>query len=241
MGRKAKKRRLEHKKRMKRQQEASREAERKKNGWEGCDWRMEGCPEETRYESVQQAERARARVQRMKPNGPKGKKQTGGRRPNFITAERIHHSRGKKWEEFVAHMGIENLSEYEQRQYFDSFNNGGQELFQKWKQRQYESKVVVDRVVVLDYGDRKMIVVRDPETGELKQVPYVDPEEKAEKTKRAVKRSRNSKPKYCVECGMSIALARSAHSDKCSSCAPMSVALASFKAAVKKTQQGASK
>lgn len=149
-------------------------------------------PAETRFKSVADAERARRRVARMKPTGPKGKKQTGGRRPNNITVSRIHHSRGRKWDQFVAEMGIEHLSEYEQRQLFDNFSNGGQEVFAQWKQKQYEDRVVIEKVRYLDFGNgKKMCVEQDPETGEFKMVPYVPSKEEQEaETQKKLKRSR---------------------------------------------------
>lgn len=164
------------------------------------DWRMEGTPEETRYESVVDAERARRRVHRMVPKGPKGKKQTGGRRPNPITAERVHHSRGRKWEEFLKATGYDRLSEHEQLLLMDSFKNGGREVFANWKQREYERWLVIDRVTVLDFATGKKIAVQLSDGSVIYQ-DYVDP--KDEQRKKKVRKAK-IKPAHCDSCGVKL-------------------------------------
>ena len=136
------------------------------------DFRIKNVPKDERYDSIEDAERSRRRVRRMVPNRNKGKKETGGRRPNYITAERINHSKGKKFDQFLEVMGFTGLSDPEKLALMDSSKLGGSEVFAQWKQREHEAWVPVKRVVVYSYSDRDVIKVMRAD-GTVEEVPYV--------------------------------------------------------------------
>jgi hypothetical protein len=198
-------------------------------GWEQG-WRVKGVPEERRYASAEEAIKAARRVRRMIPNRTKGKKETGGRRPNHITAERIHHSRGKLFEQFLEEMGFDKLSDTDKLRLMDSFKLGGQELFAKWKQRRYEGWVPVKTVRFLDYTDRKVILILK-EDGTTIEVPLEEPEDSKKKGRKATR----GKPKHCASCGMRIATGIAAGRTQCASCKP-AVTAEGFFAAVQKAE-----
>ena len=198
-------------------------------GWEK-EWRIKGIPEEQRYASAEEAIKAARRVRRMIPNRTKGTKETGGRRPNMITAERIHHSRGKLFEKFLEEMGFDKLSDTEKLRLMDSFKLGGQELFAKWKQRRYEGWVQIKSVRFLDYADRKVILVTK-EDGTTVEVPMEEDKDAKKKGRKATR----GKPKHCASCGIRIASSIAAGRTQCASCKP-AVTAEGFFAAVQKSQ-----
>jgi len=108
-------------------------------------FRNEGTPDDTRHANFEEAEACRRRVRRMTPDRTKGKKESGGRRPNPITAERIVHSQGKLFEKFIESLGVaaEGWTDYQKLQLMDSRKNGGLEVFATWKQSRVEGWRVV--------------------------------------------------------------------------------------------------
>lgn len=202
-----------------------------------AEWRVEGVPEDKRFKSPGQALSAQRRVQRMKPRNPKGRKQQG-RRPGPETAERQHHSRGKKLEKFVESLGGEAapLSEYELRVLFDGRKIGGTGSFGDWKQSDYEDREPVKAEIVFDtFHGRK---VYDREKGEL--VPWVptDPEDiEAENKRKAKKRRRDVFASFCEECGVQLPTSKQKES-LCGSCSPTLSAKAFFESVKKGMKTG---
>jgi hypothetical protein len=201
------------------------------------EFRIDGTPADTRYSSIEEAEKARRRVRRMVPNRTKGKKETGGRRPNKITCERMHHSKGKKWDEFLEAMGFTQLSEAEQLLLMDSSFLGGNEVFAKWKQREHEKWTPIKRVVVYSYSTREVIKVQLAD-GTIVEEEYKSPaseRKKRLKTQRAIKRS--SKPKYCATCQTKLPTSIASHETKCKACQPVAAADSFFANIMKNKQE----
>jgi hypothetical protein len=194
------------------------------------DWRVEGVAPDRRFKNMGEAQSAQRRVRRMKPQGPKGKKQTGGRRPGPETAERIVHSQGKKWDEFEEALGG-NLSEYEMRLLFDGRKIGGAGTFADWKQERHEDRRVVKSEIIFQTFKGPMVSVRDEDTGKMKLVPWVpsDPVDvaKAEKVKNKLRKKRDIFATFCEECGMKLPTSRRREA-KCATCAPASASAQAF-------------
>ena len=193
------------------------------------DWRAEGVKKDPRYKDVADAERARRRVNQIIPNNPKGKKQGGGRRPNRITAERVHHSRGKKWPQFLEEMGYDKLSESDQLLLMDSFGNGGNEVFARWKQREYDAWVTIKRVVIYDYAFKGRMIRVLMSDGSVVEQPYESEDKQKKKVKVTSGKKRGTS---CTTCGVSLPTTRSG--SECSVCSQSVTAAAFFNALQKR-------
>lgn len=208
-------------------------AEQPNEDWTS-DWRMEGVPQDTRFRGMGSAQAANRRVRSMKPANPKGRRQIT-RRPCPETAERVVHSKGKRWDEFEKQLGG-NLSDYEKRIVFDGRKIGGAGTFADWKQSQYKNRKIVSVDKVIHTLQGPMMAVKNPETDKIELVPYV-PSDKEEREKLQAKKSKPRKKKdlfatHCEKCGIQLPTSRRSEA-KCVGCAPVAPTVTAFAAALK--------
>ncbi len=190
-------------------------------------WRVKGVPEDDRFDSIKDAIKRQKTVQGWKPQRLKSRREARSKRPCPETAERVHHSRGKKWKEFIQRMG-NNFSEQEALMMMDSSKIGGNEVFAKWKQREYEAWKTIDTVRILEFADRRVIMVRQKD-GTVTEVPFIEPEGEKKTKKRSARKIKN-----CTTCDSRLSSSER-HRKECTKCRPVITATAFFQSLTKES------
>jgi type I site-specific restriction-modification system R (restriction) subunit len=128
----------------------------------GDEWRMEGVPEDKRYESTEEAIRRAKEIEKIKPQRLQGSREAKSLRPDPIVAKRIYHSRGHKWDEFREEIGGK-VKDHELLSFMDH------DEFGRWKQAQYEGWTVEKREVVLDMANTANPIPPEPKKKKSKR------------------------------------------------------------------------
>lgn len=190
----------------------------------GPEWRIEGTPLETRFASAAEALAKGRAVQEIKPRRLKGRREAKSTRPGPEIAERLHHSKGKKWEKFLESLGMQ-LSEREQLLLMDGRKSGGSGMFGDWKQGVYKDRRELKSEIFFDTFNGRM-VAKPGEDGKMILVPHVetDPEIMEQQEKKRAKQRRavdpNSRNKFCDVCGVKLPLAEVGKQNCCKTCRP---------------------
>jgi phage/plasmid primase-like uncharacterized protein len=191
------------------------------------EWRIKGIPEDDRFDSIKDAIKRQKTVQSWKPQRLKSRREARSKRPCRETAERVHHSRGKKWAEFIQRLG-NNFSEQEALRMMDSSRIGGNEVFATWKQREYEAWRTIDTVRILEFADRRVIMVRQKD-GTVTEVPFIEPEGEKKTKKRFA-----GKIKNCATCSSRLQSSER-HRKECTKCRPVVTATSFFQSLTKES------
>lgn len=125
-------------------------------------WRIEGVPEDKRYDSTDEAIRRAKEIERIKPERLQGRREAKSLRPHPIVCKRVHHSRGHKWEAFREEIGGKMAEP-------DLLAAMDHDTFGFWKQAQYEGWSVEEREVVLDIANTSEPIPKEPKKKKTKR------------------------------------------------------------------------